>query len=133
MAFFSFAVAPMVFGLVDRTVAGQVVAAVLPRYYVTGLALVGVALVACVALTLRGADGRVGHLVATVLCAAMLGMLVWASAVLLPQAEAARRARDDRAFVRAHRASVTLNGATMAAALALIVVLGVSGRARRGR
>ena len=39
MAFFSFEVAPVVFKTIDRAIAGQAVAAVLPRYYRWGLAL----------------------------------------------------------------------------------------------
>ena len=46
MAFFSFAVAPVVFRAIDRAVAGQAVAAVLPRYYAWGLVLTAIALVA---------------------------------------------------------------------------------------
>ena len=123
-AFFSFGVAPLVFSVMERTAAGQVVAAVLPRYYITGLALCAVALVVYVAQAVSGRGGRVRPLLGVVLCAAMLGMLAWAAAVVMPQAEAARRGRDDTAFARAHRTSVTLNGATMLAAAATILLEG---------
>ena len=105
MAFFAFGVAPLVFRAIDRAVAGEAVAAVLPSYYAWGLAL----------------------------CAVMLGLLVWADTVVLPRAEAARRAHEDGAFARAHRAAVQLNGATMVAGAALLVLEAFSLGRRRSR
>jgi hypothetical protein len=122
MAFFSLGVAPLVFSLVERTAAAHVVAAVLPRYYITGVGLCAIALVIYVAQAVSGRAGRLRPLLAVVLCAAMIGMLAWAAAVVAPRAEAARRSRDDSAFARAHRAAVTLNSVTMAAALAVLVL-----------
>jgi uncharacterized protein DUF4149 len=124
MAFFSFGVAPLVFNVMERTAAGQVVAAVLPRYYITGLGLCAVAFVVYAAQAVGGSAGRLRPLLGVALCAAMIGMLAWAAAVVMPQAEAARRARDDAAFARAHRTSVTLNGITM---LAAVATLGLEG------
>src|SRR5438046_2374885 len=115
MAFFAFGVAPLVFRAIDRAVAGEAVAAVLPSYYAWGLALCALALVATVIQVVSGADGRLRPLGSAALCAVMLGLLVWADTVVLPRAEAARRAHEDGAFARAHRAAVQLNGATMVA------------------
>jgi hypothetical protein len=122
MAFFSFGVAPLVFGVRERTAAAHVVSAVLPRYYATGLGLCAIALVVYVAQAVSGRARRWRPLLGGVLCAAMIGLVAWAAVVVAPQAEAARRRRDDTAFARAHRSSVTLNGATMAAGLALLVI-----------
>jgi Domain of unknown function (DUF4149) len=127
-AFFSFGVAPLVFNVMERTAAGQVVAAVLPRYYITGLGLCAIALVVYVAQAVSGRTGRLRPLLGVVLCAAMIGMLAWAAAGVMPRAEAARRTRDSTAFARAHRESMALNGATMAAAAAVLVLEGL----RRG-
>jgi hypothetical protein len=133
MAFFSFAVAPIAFALVERAAAGRGVAAILPRYYATGLGLCAVALVACVALTVSGRDGRARHLVAAALCALMLATLGWTAAVVTPAAEDARRARDDVRFARAHRASVQLNGLAMILALGVLVAEAISRPPRRAR
>jgi hypothetical protein len=133
MAFFSFGVAPLVFGTLDRAVAGQAVAAVLPRYYGWGVALCAVALAASVLQVVSGKDGRLRPLAGAAFCGVMPGLLVWASTVVLPRAEAARRARNDGAFARAHRAAVQLNGATMAAGAALLVLEALSPSRRRGR
>jgi hypothetical protein len=133
MAFFSFGVAPLVFKTIDRAVAGEAVAAVLPRYYDWGLVLCGTALVALIIQTVSGSEGRLRPLVGAALCGAMCGLLVWASTVVMPRAEAARRARDDEAFARAHRASVQLNSATMLAGAALLVLETLSRPARRDR
>jgi ferric-dicitrate binding protein FerR (iron transport regulator) len=56
------------------------------------------------------------------LCALMVCLLLWASIVVLPRAEAARRARDDSAFALAHRTSVQLNGLTLLAGAALLLL-----------
>jgi len=132
MAFFSFEVAPAVFKTIDRTIAGQAVAAVLPRYYRWGLVLSGIALVAS-ALQVSGKSGRLRPLLGTALAALMVTMLVWASAVLMPQAETARRTRDDTVFARAHRASIQVNLVTLGAAVAFLILEGVSRRRGRDR
>src|SRR6266850_3761422 len=106
MAFFSFAVAPLVFRAIDRAVAGQAVAAVLPRYYTWGLVLTAIAVAASLIQLIASEEGRRRPLIATALGGAMVATLLWASVVLLPRAEEARRARDDIAFAEAHRASV---------------------------
>lgn len=132
MAFFSFAVAPLVFRTIDRAVAGQAVAAVLPRYYAWGVALCAVALAASVIQVASGRDGRLRPLAGAALCGVMLGLLAWGATVGLPRAETARRARDDASFARAHRAAVRLNGATMLAGAALLALEALSrGRRRR--
>ena len=88
-AFFSFAVAPLAFKTIDRTVAGQLVAAVLPRYYDWGVVLCAVALIAATILAISGPRPRWRALLGVALCGAMVGLLLWASVVLLPRAEAA--------------------------------------------
>ena len=117
MAFFSFAVAPVVFRAIDRAVAGQAVAAVLPRYFVWGLVLTAIAFVASLIQLIAG----------------MLATLLWASVALVPRAEDARRARDDTAFAEAHRVSVRLNVVTLVAAFAFVAVDGVSRWRGRGQ
>ena len=129
-AFFSLTVAPLVFRTIDRAAAGHAVSAVLPRYYAWGLALTAAALVAHGVLAARG-DGRLRHTVAAVLCAAMVAALAWAWLVVLPEAEAARRARSDTAFAHAHRTAVQLNGLTLTAGVA-VLLLDAFRRGRRG-
>jgi hypothetical protein len=131
MAFFSLAVAPLVFDIMERTAAGHVVSAVLPRYYITGLGLCAIALVTYVTQLAARRAGRVRSVLGVVLCTAMIGMIAWVAAVAAPQVEAARRSGDDTAFARAHRSSVAANAATMAAALALLVIETVTGTGTR--
>jgi len=133
MAFFALGVAPLVFRALDRAVAGEAVAAVLPRYYAWGIALCAFALAASVIQVVSGADGRLRPLAAAALCGVMLGLLVWASAVVLPRAETARRAHEDGTFARAHRAAVRLNTATMVAGAALLVLEALSLSRRHSR
>jgi hypothetical protein len=130
-AFFSFAVAPLAFRAIDRAVAGQLVAAVLPRYYDWGVVLCAIALTAAAAQVVSGRRPRGRALAAVVLSAAMLCLLLWASIVVLPRAESARRARDDSAFAVAHQTSVQLNGLTLLAGAALLVLQTFSRRRAR--
>jgi hypothetical protein len=128
--FFSFAVAPLAFRVIDRAVAGQVVSAVLPRYYEWGIVLCAVALAAAAILAVSGRRPRAVALAGVGLCGAMVGLLLWASIVVLPQAEAARTARDDGAFARAHRTSIQLNGLTLLAGAAVLLLETLSRRTR---
>jgi hypothetical protein len=130
-AFFSFAVAPLAFRAIDRAVAGQLVAAVLPRYYDWGVVLCAIALTAAAVQVVSGRRPRGRALAAVGLSAAMLCLLLWASIVVLPRAESARRARDDSAFAVAHRTSVQLNGLTLLAGAALLVLETFSRRRAR--
>ena len=131
--FFSFAVAPLAFRVIDRSAAGQLVSAALPRYYEWGVVLTVIALIASAAPAASGYGPRVRALVSTALCAAMLGLLLWASLVVLPRAESARRSRDDTAFALAHRASIQLNGLTLLGGAAVVVLEAFSRPARRAR
>lgn len=133
MAFFSFEVAPLVFRTIDRAIAGQAIAAVLPRYYQWGLILSAIALVASVIQVISGKEGRLRPLLGTTFCAVMVTMLVWASAILMPRAETARRARDDTSFASAHRASVQVNMMTLSAGAAFLVLDALSRRRGRAR
>ena len=133
MAFFSFEVAPVVFRTIDRAIAGQAVAAVLPRYYRWGLTLSAIALVASVVQVISGKEGRLRPLLSTGLCVLMVTMLVWASAVLAPRAEIARRSRDDAGFARAHRASIQINLVTLGAGAAFLILESLSRRRGRDR
>jgi Domain of unknown function (DUF4149) len=132
-AFFSFAVAQLVFRTIERGVAAQAVTAVLPHYYVWGVALSAVAVLAYAVAVVGSREGRLRAIVATLLCGAMLGALLWAWLVVSPRAEAARRARADTTFVRAHRAAVRLNGFTLAAGAAVLVLEGLRRAPRRSR
>src|SRR2546421_7833093 len=105
MAFFSFGVAPLVFRTIDRAIAGQAVAAVLPRYYDWGLVLCGMAVVACVVQVLSGREGRARPLIGGAPCGGVCGLPVWAAAGALPRAAAARRAGGDTALARARPAA----------------------------
>jgi hypothetical protein len=131
--FFSFAVAPLVFRVIDRGVAGQLVSAVLPRYYDWGIVLCAIALTASAVLTVSGMRPRGRALTGVALSGTMLCLLLWASIVALPRTESARRTRDDAAFALAHRSSVQLNGLTMLAGAAVLLLEALSRPARRDR
>lgn len=125
MAFFSFIAAPTLFRSMERGAAATAAAAVLPGYYVCGVVLSAVALVASVARLAKARSTGTALAATAVLSASMLGLGLWSLLVVLPAAEAARGARDSTAFALAHRRAVSLNGLAMlcgAAALGVELV-----------
>ena len=129
MAFLAVVVAPVAFATLDREAAGRFVSAVFPRYYAAGLllgvlALAGIGWRWCVG----GWRSRDGLALALVLV--MLGLTLYAWAVVLPQAHAAREAlrqtgaasTDAFRFARLHRLSGALNTMAMVTGIALLVL-----------
>ena len=124
MAFFSFVVAPAVFGVLGAPQAGDVVGAIFPRYYGTGIGLGVAAFAAALFLRTRSQRPTAWAVVLLALVLA-IGASAWAGAVVHPKARrlrtelqnpaAAPEVRDD--FDHAHRTAVALNGVAMLAAL----------------
>jgi hypothetical protein len=135
VAFFSFVAAPAIFGVLGTAAAGDVVAAIFPRYYRVGMAAAG-ATVASGLLLLRRAAAPGLWLTAVVVLGVGLAATVVAGVVVHPRAQqlraslhaAGREPREDAAFRRAHATAVALNGAGLAAAL---LGLGLSAAALR--
>lgn len=127
MGFFAFIAAPAAFTTLDREAAGRFVSAVFPRYYAVGLAL---GLVALFGLGVRWMGGGWRGLdwlsAAGVLL--MLALTLYAGAVVLPAAHAAReaaRGADPAAaagFARLHRLSGILNVIVMASGILILVM-----------
>jgi uncharacterized membrane protein len=129
MGFLAFIAAPAAFGALDREAAGRFVSVVFPRYYGVGLAL---GLVACFGLGVRWMGGAWRGLDWTVagLVLLMLALTLYAGAVVLPAAhaarEAARAATGDPAaamgFARLHRLSSILNVIVMLSGILVVVI-----------
>src|SRR5205823_1160335 len=89
IACFSFVVAPAVFGVLGAARAGDVVAAIFPRYYALGAAAGAVALACGIVLGRRAPAG--GWWTGTVLVLALgLAATLWAGRVVHPRAGARR-------------------------------------------
>ena len=147
IVFFSFAVAPQLFGNLPVQQAGEVVGLVFPAYYGIGN-LCGVVLVAC-ALALRSWSRPGGGLwaVAAGLAALALVASLYAGFVVQPNASALRPqlhrpdtpAAVQEEFDALHRRAVQLNGGALVAVLGLAGLLaaqlsgGVSARRRPAR
>lgn len=128
MAFFSFAVAPAAFAVLGREPAGRLVSAVFPRYYLVGVLLGVVALVALAPRALSGAGAASWAAALLVLMMVVLTVASWV--VVLPAAHAAREAlrqspSDPAAssrFARLHGVSAVLNVVTMLAGVAVLAL-----------
>jgi uncharacterized membrane protein len=131
---FSFIVAPAVFAVLGPARAGEVVAAIFPRYYALGAIAATSALVCGLVLRRPGSSG---WWTAALLCVA-LGLLanLWSWTVVHPQAQRRRAELEaagampatDPAFRRMHGTAVALNGAAL---LAGVLGLGLSAGALR--
>jgi uncharacterized membrane protein len=135
VVFFSFVVAPSVFGVLPSAEAGKVVGAIFPRYYGLGVVAGTVALVCAVVLGQRAAFAR-WWTGAAVAIALGLAATAWAGAVVHPQAQRVRAAAEARGeapanveeFRQAHRLAMILNSLAL---LGGLVGLGLSAAALR--
>jgi len=130
MGFFALVVAPAAFATLDRDAAGRLVSVVFPRYYQVGVVLGVLALAGCVA-RVRMAGGRAADWISLALVLLMVALTLYAWAVVLPAAHAAREAMrpsgaDTAAvaarFARLHRLSGLLNAVVMIAGVACLAV-----------
>jgi len=129
MGFFALVVAPAAFGTLDREAAGRLVSAVFPRYYAVGLAL---GLAALLGLGARWTGGMWRSLdwLPLGLVVLMLALTLYAGAVVLPAAHAAREVMRQAgadpsaaaAFARLHRLSGILNAIVMVSGVVVVVV-----------
>jgi uncharacterized membrane protein len=135
VVFFSFVVAPSVFGVLPSTDAGKVVGAIFPRYYALGAGAGAVALVAALVLARSAAFAR-WWMGAAFSIAVGLAATTWAGVVVHPQAQRVRAAAEARgetpssvdAFRQAHRLAMILNSIALLGGLA---GLGLSAAALR--
>jgi hypothetical protein len=130
ITFFSFVVAPVVFGALPVTAAGEVVGAMFPLYY--GLGVVAGAVLICCSLALGfRAETRARWFTIAGLAGAMFVMTLYAAVSIQPRAAALRPAlhaeggaaagvREE--FDRLHGWAVGLNGCTLLLGLGILGV-----------
>ena len=130
MGYSAFLVAPAAFATLDREAAGRLVSVMFPRYYVTGIILGAIALAGTIG---RGAmrGWRSWDWLPLGLVVLMLALTLYAWAVLLPAAHAAREAlraaggastAQSVRFARLHRLSGGLNAVVMVAGIVFLVM-----------
>ena len=129
MGFLAFVVAPAAFTTLEREAAGRFVSVVFPRYYAVGLAL-GLGALAGLGGRMLGGGWRALDWLPVGLVLLMLALTLYAGAVVLPAAHAAREAMrqagmDPAAatgFARLHRLSGILNGIVMISGVLALVI-----------
>ncbi|MGQ0793704.1 MAG: DUF4149 domain-containing protein [Deltaproteobacteria bacterium] len=133
--FFSFFAAPSIFSVLPREAAGDVVAAIFPKYYLVGYVCGGVAIISLLLMIMSGVSpqkmlnwARVG------IIALMLGISLYAGSVVRPAAaeiksqmralpaESANRAELEARFSALHRSSLILNGIVFLSGIVIICV-----------
>lgn len=120
IAFFSFVVAPRIFGALPVEEAGRIVGSIFPTYYRLGYAC-GAVLMITALLLWRVAGGFDRWAVTSGLAAIMLGATVYAGMVIQPRAQALRPHIHDPAaapaakaeFDQLHRRAVQLNAVVL--------------------
>lgn len=124
VVFFSFVVAPRIFGVLERERAGDVVNRIFPTYYVFGASL---GVVGLLAGGFRAYTDGFGVAVAGYLAAVGVAVVaaVFSRAYLVPRIRGTDRSRDSPdadAFERYHGASVKLNSVILIALVAALVL-----------
>ena len=129
LVFFSFVVAPKLFGAFPVEEAGRAVGAIFPIYYRVGYGC-GVVLLGGSLLFLRSVDLRTWWGVNAAVVAVMLAATLYAGLRILPRATALRpqihaadapqSVKDE--FSRLHRLSVQLNGVVLLGGIAVSVI-----------
>jgi len=129
VVFFSFVVAPSIFGAFPKVDAGRAVGAIFPTYYRLGYACGGVLLVTSALLAVSAA-ARTWWGVNTGLAAVMLAATLYAGVVIQPRAGELRpqihaatvppSVTDE--FNRLHRLAVQLNGAVLLCGLVVSAI-----------
>jgi len=135
IVFFSFVVAPAVFGVLGPERAGDVVAVVFPRYYLLGGVAAAVAL-ATGGVLARGSRAAGWWTTALVALTIGLGATAYAGGVVEPEARQLRAAmhaagEGSAAASDFHRLHATAVGLNVAALVAAVVGLGCSSAALR--
>jgi hypothetical protein len=122
--FFSFAVAPIIFGVLGEAAGGKFVRALFPRYYAWGAISGAIALPAAVGVPLAFPEMR-GPWVALQALAILAGtlLMLYAGNALTPEINAARDAGPAGAdrFDRLHKRSVRLNVVALLIGVGLLV------------
>jgi hypothetical protein len=130
IVFFSFIVAPGIFGALPSQEAGRVIGTIFPRYYGLGIGCGLVTVLSALALQWQGnGDWRIGLALTT----GMLALTLYAGLVIQPRAAAMRPLLHDPAteattkpeFDRLHKLAVALNVIVL---LDGLVALGLRGR-----
>ncbi|HXQ23515.1 MAG TPA: DUF4149 domain-containing protein [Candidatus Acidoferrales bacterium] len=129
VVFFSFVVAPSLFGVFSKVDAGRAVGAILPTYYRLGYGCGAVLLVTGAILTAT-ATARTWWSVSTGLAAVMLAATLYAGVVIQPRAAELRPqlhapnapAAVQEEFDRLHHVAVQLNGAVLLAGIAVSLI-----------
>ncbi len=130
IVFFSFIVAPGIFGALPNQEAGRVIGTIFPRYYQLGIVAGLITVVAAIALQWMG-NGSWS--ISVGLTTIMLALTLYAGIVIQPRAAAMRPLLHDPAteattkpeFDRLHHLAVTLNVVVL---LGGLVALGLRGR-----
>jgi hypothetical protein len=129
VVFFSFVVAPGVFGALPRATAGEVVGSLFSTYYALGGGLGIVALATAIVLR-RWAGGSVRWTAVAAMLAAMVLATAYAGGVVHPEARALRAElhqpdatpATQAAFDRLHGLAVGLNGGVLLAGCAVVAL-----------
>jgi hypothetical protein len=125
--FFSFIVAPRLFGYLPPEQAGVAVGLIFPAYYMAGHACGAIALVAALALRRWSRPGGVRWLIAALVCAVALAASLYAGIAIQPRASSLRQALHTaetapavrQEFDRLHARAVQLNAVVLGSTLLL--------------
>ncbi len=135
MFFFSSSVAPSVFKILPRQMAGEMISAIFPKYYLVAYICGGIALITSIlSWLIESHSSGILYLSRIVILAIMVGLAIFAGAVIRPQAlevraqmrslvEDSPQYREVQArFNKLHRYSVVINSVVFLLGFAIIFI-----------
>jgi uncharacterized membrane protein len=133
--FFSSSVAPSIFKTLPRQMAGEVISGIFPKYYLVAYICGGIALITSILSWLTGSHSSgISYLLRVVILAIMVGLAIFAGAVIRPQAldvRAQMRTLSEDSpqygglqtrFNKLHRQSVIINSVVFLLGFAIIFI-----------
>nr|AFD03200.1 hypothetical protein [uncultured bacterium W4-21b] len=134
IVFFSFFAAPAIFKTLPKETAGDVISAVISKYYLLTSAAGGIAVVTAILLGMRADERTLVELLKTLLLMGMLTATLYAGTVLHTQIREVKvkirtetvvedKSRFETEFKALHKRSVILNGTTLVGAILVLTIL----------
>ncbi len=133
--FFTSSVAPSVFKILPKQMAGEVISSIFPKYYLVAYICGGIALITSILSWLIGSHlSGISYLLRVIILVIMIGLAIFAGAVIRPQAlelraqmrslvEDSPQYREVQArFNKLHRQSVVMNSVVFLLGFAIVFI-----------
>ena len=133
--FFSSSVAPSVFKILPKQMAGEVISSIFPKYYLVAYICGGIALITSILSWLIGSHlSGISYLLRVIILVIMIGLSIFAGAVIRPQAlevraqmrslveDSPQYTEVQARFNKLHKQSVIMNSVVLLLGFAIVFI-----------